>query len=334
MKVMGFNVFKEVRKGVESKNFYIDLERGLRRSLGTGDKDDAIARAEILVANYYKSEITKVENKGVSLDNFKKEFLESKAHLAPGTTRMYSLSISSLRLSCGNKKLHDIGDREVQKWINSCLSRMKPVSLNSYITHLRVAFLYAVDQGYIEQPPKTLKRIKVPKRLPATFTTEELKEILAKAKNSYPDMYRVINFAMWSLCRKAEILSLDYQDINFRTEKIRIIGKGDKERHIPLTEGARKAIGIPRDIGPVFRQYHPATVSRYFKEILRSVGINDERHFHNLRHTGACTMLENEIPIEIVSEMLGHEELRTTKIYAKIALSRLRKEIKKFDYGL
>ncbi|NNL32135.1 MAG: tyrosine-type recombinase/integrase, partial [Flavobacteriaceae bacterium] len=133
-------------------------------------------------------------------------------------------------------------------------------------------------------------------------------------------------------CRRAEIARLQWQDVQGDT--CRIIGKGDKERVIPLLPKAQEAMGAKKDIGHVF--IHWVDLNKYskkFKVIARACNIK-KRHLHNLRHTAGTAMLESGIPIEIVQEMLGHSDLSTTRIYARIRQEKLKKEMKKLSYDL
>ncbi|MEW6262764.1 MAG: tyrosine-type recombinase/integrase [Thermodesulfobacteriota bacterium] len=84
-------------------------------------------------------------------------------------------------------------------------------------------------------------------------------------------------------------------------------GKGNKERVVPLLPPALDAMGEPKNLGPVFHQFHKDTVSHRFKRISRECGIEDV-HFHNLRHSAA------------------------TQIYVNLSQSTLAEEMKKFKY--
>ena len=112
----------------------------------------------------------------------------------------------------------------------------------------------------------------------------------------------------------------------------RIIGKGDKERTIPLLPKAIEAMGPVKDVGYVF--IHWNDLSKYtkaFKRIARAVGIEDV-HFHHLRHTAATQMIESGIELAFIQEMLGHSAISTTQIYTKIVQKTLKERMKKMRY--
>ena len=143
-------------------------------------------------------------------------------------------------------------------------------------------------------------------------------------------MYRVIKFALWTGTRREEIANLKWQDI--QGNMARIIGKGNKERTIPLLPGAIEAMGTPKDIGYVFVHWSDlARYSKTFKRIARRVGIEDV-HFHHLRHTAATQMIESGIEINYVKEMLGHSSITTTEIYTAVVQKTLKEKMKKLRY--
>lgn len=111
-----------------------------------------------------------------------------------------------------------------------------------------------------------------------------------------------------------------------------LIGKGDKERTVPLLPGAIEARGEKKDIGPVF--VHWRNLARYtktFKRIARACGIEDI-HFHHLRHTAATRMIESGVELSFVKGMLGHSSVTTTEIYTAIVQKKLAEEMKKLRY--
>ncbi|MCP4585308.1 tyrosine-type recombinase/integrase [Pseudoalteromonas sp.] len=325
MKVKGYRLFKRGKRS----SWYIEWERGKAESLYAPNLKDAKVKAMQLIETHLKKE---TEADHIALSKLLDLFLETREDLATGTLRMYDLSMRSLITFTGDKPIQLITGRDIQLYKKDCLDRMKKVSLNTYLTYLRVIFRWAESESIISTIPKELKNVKRSKRLVEVFKKWELDLILEAAERMEPDMHRIIRFAMWTCTRRAEIRNLSYQDVDFKRGHIRIIGKGDKQRIIFLTEGAREAIGQEKDIGPVFRQYHLATISQKFKKLCRHVGIHDDRHFHNLRHTGATQMLESGIELELVQDMLGHRDIQTTQIYTKITNTRLKDAMGKFKY--
>jgi site-specific recombinase XerD len=88
---------------------------------------------------------------------------------------------------------------------------------------------------------------------------------------------------------------------------------------------------IQKDIGRVFPSWHPDTVSHWFKKILILSGIPNH-HLHDLRHTCATYLLKNGVSLETVQRILGHAQISTTQIYAKVLDEILQKEMRKLKF--
>lgn len=144
-------------------------------------------------------------------------------------------------------------------------------------------------------------------------------------KRVRPEMYRIIKFALYTGCRREEIVKARYEHI--QGTKIMIYGKGNKERLIPLLPGA---LELRQDIGKIFPYKHVSTVSNHFRAIVRACGVT--ARFHDLRHTAGTQMLAHGIDITIVKEILGHTDIRTTQIYAQVLAESMEKAMTGFGY--
>ncbi len=157
-------------------------------------------------------------------------------------------------------------------------------------------------------------------------------------------IYHYILIALNTGARRSEICNLRWKDVDLRNRTIRLYGKGSKERTIPITEklfdylktrekkegyvvpGAR----IPNEVAHQFRKY-----------------TNDlslfEFNFHSLRHTYASWLVQNGVNLKIIQELLGHEDISSTMVYAHLAsdsrfhavrtIDRLWSETQKYEIG-
>jgi integrase len=141
-------------------------------------------------------------------------------------------------------------------------------------------------------------------------------------------MYRCIKFALWTGARRIEIKKFCWQHVKDNTATLH--GKANKKRRIPLLAGALDAMGRPADIGPIFVQYNLSTYTHLFKNLIRDCGIEDVS-LHGMRHTAATYMLAAGMNIVYVQEMLGHADISTTRIYARILQEGLKKEAQKYS---
>lgn len=152
-----------------------------------------------------------------------------------------------------------------------------------------------------------------------------MKSLLEYTAINNPEMERVIRFALYTGARRQEIVMARYEHII--NGEIRIKGKGDKERMVPIT---LKALRETQDIGKMFRYHHGSTISNYFRELSRACGV--KARFHDLRHTAGTYMLATGIPLDVIRDILGHSDIRTTEIYAKVLAETRAREIKKLSY--
>ena len=96
----------------------------------------------------------------------------------------------------------------------------------------------------------------------------------------------------------------------------RVVGKGDKEREVPLLVQAMEALDPLGNFGPIFTQVQKDTVSKWFQAAVVACSLQENKHnFHGLRHSAASEMLDRGVNIKYVQEILGHADIRTTMPY-------------------
>lgn len=308
------------------------LRRGHKKSLRTKDKKEATRLYNIIKREYLKGRLVKLDSdKRTTLSQFKTVFFERHTDIADDTTDAYDLAyrlfVESISAST---LLSRVSEKHLSKFKSDCIARgCRKTSVNTYLRHLRGFFNKALEWGIIEKKI-TVKFYRIGKRLPRILSTNERKSILDYAKKNDFEMYRIVQFALWTGTRRAEVAGIKWQDV--QNGMARIIGKGDKERTIPLLPEAVKSMGASKDIGYIF--HHWNDLSKYtkaFKVIARACGIEDV-HFHHLRHTAATQMVESGIDLAYVQEMLGHSAISTTQIYTKIVQKTLKEKMKGMRY--
>lgn len=108
-------------------------------------------------------------------------------------------------------------------------------------------------------------------------------------------------------------------------------GKGAAERLVPLLPPVLQALKpVKKDIGPVFRQWHPDTVSKMFHALALLCGA--DARLHDLRHSCATYLLKSGVPMEYVQKILGHASIKTTQIYAEVLQEVMQKEMEKLRF--
>jgi len=309
--------------------WYYEIQRNKPRSLQTKDDREAKALYKIIKREVLRGRLKDLDgDKRTPLSQFKEIFFIEHTDISDDTADAYNLAMRLFIDSVGGSTLLGrINSKHIEKFKTDCRTRgVRKTSVNTYLRHLRTIFNKAHKWGYISKKIE-VKFFKIGKRHPRTLSRKEKIAIYGYAKNNNYDMYRIIKFAVWTGSRREEIYNLDCRDIN--GDLCTVIGKGDKERTIPLLPAAIRAIGPQKDLGSVF--WHPPDIDKItkeFKKIARACGIEDV-HFHNLRHTAATDMLASGMRVEYVKEILGHEDIATTMIYVKILQRELKKEMQK-----
>ena len=184
------------------------------------------------------------------------------------------------------------------------------------------------ESEYIERP-------KLKKTLPKTLSIEDVDKLL-NIELKTPFDYR--NKAMLELMygcglRVSELISIELNDIDMTNCLIRVYGKGNKEREIPLGEYAihylqeyisrRELLLKKKTCTKLFLNNHGQGMTRQgffknLKDILREKGLNPEVSPHTLRHSFATHLINQGADLRSIQEMLGHSDISTTKIYTKV----------------
>jgi integrase/recombinase XerD len=316
----------------KSGAWYYSLRRGHKKSLKTKDKREATIMYNTIRKEHLKGRLVQLDgDQRITLIEFKGIFFTRHTDIDDDTTAAYDLAYRLfLQSTLGSTLLSRIGEKHLDKFKSDCLARgCKKTSVNTYLRHLRGIFNKAFGWGAIRKKIP-VKMYRIPKRHPRTLTKKERNAILKYAKENEFEMHQIIQFALWTGTRRAEIANLKWQDVS--GDSARIIGKGDKERTIHLLPEALEAMGEKKDIGYVF--IHWNDLSKYtkaFKRIARACGIEDV-HFHHLRHTAATQMIDSGIELSYVQGMLGHSAISTTQIYTAIVQKTLKEKMKKMKY--
>ena len=223
----------------------------------------------------------------------------------------------------------------------------KTVSRN--ISSLKSFFKYLISVEHIKINP--MLNIDAPKSglfLPTTLTVEETQQIL-----DAPNELRAIEMRdkamLYTLyatgMRISELISLNMHNVDLTRGSVQVIGKGGKERLIPLTNDAinmikkylteaREKLSKGKDHNNIFVSTHGKQISRHsfwhrIKAYLKKVDVNKEVHPHTLRHAFATHMLNNGADLRSVQLLLGHSDLATTQIYTHVAQAEVKNLHKK-----
>jgi site-specific recombinase XerC len=159
------------------------------------------------------------------------------------------------------------------------------------------------------------ERTLLEKQLPKFLSENEIKKIIAYLQEHDPGFCDFVQLAIYTGCRRSELLGLRRNHINLEHNFLIVKGKGGKERVIPLFDDAKKILErhIHKEI--LFPKWSANWVSKKWKQIMDKLGL--KFRFHDLRHTTASMALQG-IPIQVICELLGHSNITITQIYSHL----------------
>ena len=192
-----------------------------------------------------------------------------------------------------------------------------------------------------------IERPKLRKALPKTLSIEDV-DLLLDIKLETPFDYR--NKAMLELMygcglRVSELINLTINDIDMTNAFVRILGKGSKERIVPLGEYAiiyiqkylevRNSFLKQKSCDKLFLNNHGLAMTRQgffkiLKKLLKEKGLNTDVSPHTLRHSFATHLINRGADLRSIQEMLGHADISTTKIYTEVSDSKVVEDYKKY----
>jgi integrase len=320
----------------QDKRHVLSLKTSDRR---TAEKVKANIEARVVYGTF------RVEECGdacIRLSDFLRNYFDG----AGGTKAESTIEVERIRTETfvevvGDVPLNEIELDTLERWRAKRLEKVKPVTFNGELRVMKTVFNKAVEYGHIKSNPcRQLKKVREEqKRLYLTaeevrrlFEYVELMSATARNKN-YRAMYRkfgmfcevLLNTGM----RRGELLALRSDHIDIERNVILLEKtKGKKRREIPMTVRVKEILD---ELSPgMFSDMTEDFASHKFGDCARAAGIKGMK-LHSLRHTFGTYLISMGYDITVVKELLGHEDIKTTLIYAKAKPGLLRDAIRSFE---
>ena len=219
-------------------------------------------------------------------------------------------------------------------------NKYSKTSINRKITSIRTFLSWAVDNNYFNQNQiKNVNNLKVEKKLPNVLTASYINRLLdSLPKSSEKDIRdkAILELMYSSGLRVSEVSNLTLNSIN-KNNSIRVLGKGSKERVLPMTK--RAYVSTKKYIETSRPKFENDKSKNYLflgvrggqlsdREIRRIVKFRTGTFPHSIRHTFATHLLEGGADLRIVQELLGHNDPSTTQIYTHVSKKQLQKKYK------
>jgi integrase/recombinase XerD len=220
----------------------------------------------------------------------------------------------------------------------------KPRSTARQLSSFRRFYRYLLREGVIaEDPTADIAMPKIGRSLPQSLTEDEVDSLLAAPNVSEPLGNRdraMLELLYATGVRVSELINLKMSQMNLNQGVIRIVGKGDRERLIPLgdeaqdwlrdfIDGARIEILLERQTDYLFPTRRGDRMTRQafwhiIKRYAKKAGVNKKLSPHTVRHAFATHLLNNGADLRVVQMLLGHSDVSTTQIYTHVARERLK----------
>ena len=294
-------------------------------------------------------------------------YIRDVRRYSPRTQDLYADALTSFSEWCGGE-LDLIPSRIREYEAHLIGSGYKPRTVHLHLSALSGYCNWLIKEGKMtSNPVRGVKRPKMEKRLPEYYRESSMDEYLKDTAHAageekltlleslkpdeplFAELYRrrlrrlIISILYSTGIRRAELLSLTIGSVDFSRGTLRVIGKGDKMREIPLIPSLTQEISLylnaasmteassrtPRDpllVTEKGKPLYPEYVDRAVKRELDGYGITGRKSPHVLRHSLATALLQEGADLNSIKEMLGHANLAATEVYTHNSVARLKQQ--------
>ena len=270
-------------------------------------------------------------------------YLDHQRGASPHTLRSYAADLSDFNAFLAREKVGGLAGadaRAIRGWLASLHERkLARSSIARKLATVRSCLKYLARRGVVElNAARQIRSPKLPQRLPSFLPKDESKNLLDAQLDGSAAGLRdraLLELLYATGLRVAECCGLDLGDMDRRQGSVRVMGKGGKERVVPVGDAALAAVEAWLAVrgegrGPLFTNPRGGRLStrgalRIVKSRARAAGIDRRVTPHTLRHTFATHMLGEGADLRLIQELLGHSRLSTTQRYTHVSAEHLMK---------
>lgn len=275
------------------------------------------------------------------------DYLADERNASPRTVDNYDRALRAAAEFLGAETWRDAQADDFRAYLFALMKREKSrATIRLEFAALRSFYRFLCERkGIASNPLHAVSLPKAEKRLPVFLTTSQIEALLRAPREAKPEKQApawmpwrdtaILELFYSSGLRLAELAALDVRDIDPYSETVRVLGKGSKERIVPVGEPALEAIQQYRQrakvqSGPLFlsklrKRLGAASIWSLVKKYLRLAQIPVPASPHKLRHSFATHLLDAGADLRSVQSLLGHASLSTTQIYTHVTTERLKK---------
>ncbi len=282
-------------------------------------------------------------------------YLKIERGLSENSISNYSMDLQKLANYLDEQSIEEkpieIARETVQQFIYDIAKIINPRTQARIISGLKGFFNYLVFEDYREDNPMDLiETPKIGRKLPDTLSEDEINQLIAAIDLSKPEGERnraILETLYGCGLRVSELINLKLSDLYFDEDFIKVTGKGNKQRFVPISDINQKYINIYRKEVRVHlaikkehedfvflnrrgKQLTRAMIFTIIKRLAEEIGLKKNISPHTFRHSFATHLLENGADLRAIQQMLGHESITTTEVYMHVNRTHLTKVLKDF----
>lgn len=293
-----------------------------------------------------KDELIEILNYNPELDKYINEYLNSEYNTSKNTRESYATDLYLLAKYYPKKNLKNLTKENIQEYLRNQNKSSKTKA--RYLTAINNFYKYLIEIKAITiNPCEGIKMPKIEKKLPEYLTIEEVDNLLdIRTSSAYDQRNKAMLEVLYATgMRISELCNLTTSNLFLEDKLIKVMGKGSKERLVPINDIAIEFLNNYLKFGRnellgtstceyVFISSRHVKITRqaffkYIKKLCQEKGINKKISPHILRHSFATHLLNNGADLRIVQELLGHSDISTTQIYTHLSTEKLEKEYDK-----
>jgi len=282
---------------------------------------------------------------------YKDEFLNYLKHernFSPNTIKSYFNDLNQFLsfMRKDSKITKCVSSKDIRNWIVSNKEiGLEASTINRKISCARTYFRFLIREGFISKnPTNNINLLSVKKRLPIFVSEESMHNLFSKIHFSdnfsgKRDAFILDLFYQTGL-RLSELINIEISDFDVRKKTLRVLGKGNKERVVPILDVIivryKEYMISRKEISSKFlfvtssgKRAYPKMIYRLVNKYLGTISTITKKSPHILRHTFATHLLNRGADINTIKELLGHKTLSSTQVYTHNSLEKIKKIYKK-----
>ncbi len=281
-------------------------------------------------------------------------YLTVERGLAQNTIISYALDLKQFKSFCNRRQMEQAERIDRNSVLNYLLELKKtgrsPATISRHMAALKSFCRFLVDEQVLgSDPMANLESPGLKKKLPGVLAQEEVEKLLEQPRIGNVDGIRdkaMLELMYATGMRVSELLALDFDQVDFDRDYVRCLGKGAKERIIPVGAIARNFLAEylcrgrikicpDKEESALFLNMRGKRLTRQgfwkiIKKYALKAGITKTITPHTLRHSFATHLLENGADLRALQEMLGHADIATTQIYTHLTQTKLKEVFNKY----